>query len=53
MGAVAWESAITKDTITRCWVKSTLIKKPEDSREDFIEGTIIVDDGTDRAEVET
>ena len=49
MGAVAWESAITKDTIKRCWVKSTLIKKQEDSTE----STIIVDDGTDRAEVET
>ena len=47
----AWESAVTKDTIKRCWVKSTLIKKPEDSIEDSTEDTIVVDDGTDRADL--
>jgi hypothetical protein len=25
----AWETSVTKETIERCWVKSTLIKKPE------------------------
>ena len=43
---VAWESVVIKDIIKRCWVKSTLIKKPEDSTED----TIIVDDS--RADLE-
>ena len=48
----AWESAVTKDTIKRCWVESTLIKKPEDSIEDSTEDTIVVDDGTDRVELQ-
>jgi hypothetical protein len=43
----AWESAVTKDRIKRCWVKLTLIKKPEDSAEDSTEDTIIVDNRTD------
>jgi hypothetical protein len=25
----AWENSLTKETIVRCWVKSTLIKQPE------------------------
>jgi hypothetical protein len=41
----AWESSVTRDTIKRCWVKSTLI---EDSGEDCI----VVDDGIDRAELQ-
>ena len=41
------ESAVTKDTIKRCQVKSTLIK-PEDSTEDII----IVYDRTDRADLQ-
>jgi hypothetical protein len=48
----AWESAVTKDTIKRCWVKSTLIKKPEDSTEDSTEDTIVVDDRTDRVDLQ-
>lgn len=47
----AWESAVTKATIKRCWLESTLIKKPEDSMEDSTEDTIIVEDGTDRVEL--
>jgi hypothetical protein len=48
----AWELSVTRDTIKRCWVKSTLIKAEDtididDSTEDYI----IVDDGTDRAEL--
>jgi hypothetical protein len=42
------KSTVIKDTIKRCWVKSTLIKKLEDSTED----TIVVDDGTDRIELQ-
>ena len=30
----AWESAVTKDIIKRCWVKSTLVKNPEDTATD-------------------
>jgi hypothetical protein len=49
--AVKWiqaasESAVTKDTIKRCWMKSTLIKTPEDSIEDSTEDTIVVDNRT-------
>lgn len=49
----AWESSVSRDTIKRCWVKSTLIKKIEDAIdiEDSTEDYIIVDDGTDRAEL--
>jgi hypothetical protein len=45
----AWESSVTRDTIKRCWVKSTLI---EDSTEDSAEDCIVVDDGIDRAELQ-
>ena len=47
----AWESVVTKDTIRRCWVKSTLIKRLEDA-EDSTEDTIVVDDGTDRVDLQ-
>jgi DDE superfamily endonuclease/Tc5 transposase DNA-binding domain len=50
----AWELSVTRDTIKRCWVKSTLIKKSdstEESAEDSTEDCIVVDDGTDRAEL--
>ena len=52
----AWESAVTKDTIKRCWVKSTLIKNPEGAAadelaEDSTEDCIVVDDGTDRIDL--
>ena len=39
---------MTEDTIKRCWVKSTLIKKPEYSTED----TIVVDNITDRTDLQ-
>ena len=50
---VAWESLVTKDTIKRCWVKSTLIKKAEGTidAEDSAEDYIVVDDRTDRVEL--
>jgi hypothetical protein len=52
----AWESAVTKDTIKRCWVKSTLIKDTEataidEIAEDSTEDCIVVDDGTDRTDL--
>jgi hypothetical protein len=48
-----WESSVTRDTIKRCWVKSTLIKKAEGTAdtEDSAEDCIIVDNSTDRAEL--
>jgi hypothetical protein len=50
----AWESSVTRDTIKRCWVKSTLIKKVEGTAdaEDSAEDCIVVDDRTDRAELQ-
>jgi DDE superfamily endonuclease len=51
----AWELSVTKDTIKRCWVKSTLIKKldsTEESTEDSIEDYIVMDSGTDQAELQ-
>ena len=59
--AVQWtraaqETSVTTDTIQRCWWKSTLIKKPtpeELAQVAELKGdTIIVDDGTDRIELQ-
>jgi hypothetical protein len=50
----AWELSVTKDTIKRCWLKSTLIKKldsTEESAKQSTEDCIVVDDRTDRAEL--
>ena len=49
----AWESSVTRDTIKRCWVKSTLIKKVEGTIdiEDSAEDYIVVDDRTNWAEL--
>lgn len=43
----AWENSLTKETIQRCWVKSTLIKKPEG-----LEPVIDDDLGAERAELQ-
>jgi hypothetical protein len=51
----AWELSVTRDTIKRYWVKSTLIEKldsTEESAEDSTEDYIIVDNRTDRAELQ-
>src|SRR3981081_2478381 len=50
----AWESSVTRDTIKRCWVKPTLIKKTEGTidAEDSAEDYIVMDDRTNRAELQ-
>src|SRR6202522_3703615 len=48
----AWKTSVTQECIKRCWWKSTLIKKAEGSAEDSTEDCIVVDDRTDRAELQ-